>query len=239
MDNMSLMLDAYNRIGKSLAGVESAFETLDAIRKLANSGISNFQVDGVASMVTEFQSALSVVHHQLLPFETLSSCMQTSALNDILFTVQNSLNMTSAINSVNEHIYQRFADLLNETADSIPLDEDVQFRFKDLLAKAKTLTFTQILNFIVGIISLLSFVQSCSPNEQLEESNDLQRLKIQESQRTNELLAEQNELINEANSLDRERNEQLNKIIELRNQYIDLLLEIEEISIQNVDSSNQ
>lgn len=239
MDDMPIMPDVYNRISKSLAGVESEFKTLEAVHKLATSGIPNFQIDGFASMVTEFQSVLSAVHHQLLPFETLSSCIQTPSLNDMLFTVQNSLKMPSAINLVNEHIHQRFSDLLNETVDNIPLDEEAQFKFKDLMAKVKTLTFTQIFNFIVGIITLLSFVQSCSPNEQLEESNDLQRQQIQESQRTNELLAEQNELIKEANSLDRARSEQLNKVIELREQYIELLLDLEERSVQVVDDADQ
>ena len=239
MNDMPIMPDVYNRISKSLAAVESAFKTLEAVHKLATSGMPNFQIDGFASMVTEFQSVLSAVHRQLLPFETLSSCIQTPALNDMLFTVQNSLNMTSGINSLNEHIHQRFSDLLNETANSIPLDEEAQFKFKDLLAKVKTLTFTQIFNFIVGIVTILSFVQGCAPNEQLEESNALQHQQIQEMQRDNELSAERNELIKEKNLLDKERSEQLDKITDMLAQYIELLLELEEQSGQIVYSADQ
>lgn len=236
MYELSRMLDVYNNVYKALPNNTSIFKTLDIISSLEYCGKLSVQANGITKMVAEFQSALPTFQTQSLPFENLSSCIQAPALDTLLFSVQNALKLTAI--PLNEHVHQRFIELLDETAANVSLDKESGLKFKDLLEKAKTLTISQIFNFIIGIITILSFVQSCSPNKQLEESNDLQQQQLQELQQTNELLAEQNALISESNSLDRERVEQLNKIIELQDQYVDLLLEIKEISVQDADDIN-
>ena len=66
-------------------------------------------------------------------------------------------------------VTKRFSDLLDKTVDEISLDEESQSLFKDTSekVKSKNITIEQIIQFILSIITILTFVQSCSPNKQL------------------------------------------------------------------------
>lgn len=237
MDALFRTVNLYNDLRKNLSGITSILNELELIYK--SNGISNIQenaINNITSGVAEIQSVLSVVKSYLSPFETFSLCVQASQINNFFDSFKDAVQIVNT--QSNDYVHKRFSELLNETVDTASFDEESQTKFKDILAKAKTLTISQIVSFILSIITILEFVHSCSPNHQLEESNELQRQQIQKSQRTNELLAEQNELIDKSNVIDRERIEQLNKIAELHNQYVDLLLEINEISVQRVDNTD-
>lgn len=162
--------------------------------------------------------------------------MISPSLLEIYSQIQENLNMSTF--SVNEIIRQEFSTLLNETTDTVPLDNNSYSIFKDISSKVKQLTVKQIFSFILTIITVLDFVLGLLPDNQLEESNELKKQQIQLSQQTNDLLQEQNALIEESNDLARERVEQLNKIVELRDQYAKLLLEISEYTSEDCNVSD-
>ena len=212
---MSSILSATNKI----SDLSSISSVSDEIRKL--SSVKLFTPSAFASIATEIQTVLSAAKFQASPFENVSSFIKNPSINAIITSCQDMVSDLKIKSNADTDVAKRFSDLLDKTVDEISLDEESQSLFKDTSekVKSKNITIEQIIRFILSIITILTFVQSCSPNKQLSENNELQRL-----QNNNDLLVKQNE--------------QLETIIKMCDEYTELLLEIDKSSVQDVDAIN-
>lgn len=215
---MSSILSATNKI----SNFSSISSVSDEILKL--SSVKLFTPSAVASIATEIQTVLSATKFQASPFENISSFIKNPSINAIITSCQDMVGNLKIKSNADTDVTKRFSDLLDKTVDEISLDEESQSLFKDTSekVKSKNITIEQIIQFILSIITILTFVQSCSPNKQLSENNELQRQEVQELQNNNDLLVKQNE--------------QLETIIKMCDEYTELLLEIDKSSAQDVDT---
>ena len=173
---MSSILSATNKI----SNFSSISSVSDEIRKL--SSVKLFTPSAFASIATEIQTVLSAAKFQASPFENVSSFIKNPSINAIITSCQDMVGDLKIKSNADTDVTKRFSDLLDKTVDEISLDEESQSLFKDTSekVKSKNITIEQIIQFILSIITILTFVQSCSPNKQLSEINEVRRKDVKQ-----------------------------------------------------------